>query len=123
MSWPFLSQRTAVMGRTESHWRLESQAVMLASNWALPSPNNTLASVSRVCLSRRDSHWANRNQWPGGVSVPGPSSQYWAMTFWVSVKLALYFTCSSTSWMYLPLGWPSMTLTAGPWSGRTARPR
>src|SRR5829696_4699885 len=110
------------MGRTESHWRLASQAVMLASSSALVTPKNTLASTSRVCLSRRLSHWANTPQCPGGVSLPGPSSQYWAMTFWASVKLALYFSCSSTSWMYLPLGWPPSTLTAGPWLGRRGEP-
>jgi hypothetical protein len=39
------------------------------------------ASWSRVCLLRRDSHWAIRFQCPGGVSDPGPSAQYTAILF------------------------------------------
>src|SRR5512133_2540592 len=118
MSWPFLSQRTAVMGRTEFHWRLASQAVMLAANRPLLRAMNSLASSSRVWWSRRDTHWVNRFQWPGGVSEPGGSSQYWAMAFWVSVRPALYFSCWSTSLRKASLGLPLRTVTAGPWSGR-----
>jgi hypothetical protein len=88
-SCPFFSQRTAVIGRTEFHSRLASQAVMLASNRALLRAKNTLASSSRLWWSRRDTHWANRFQWPAGVSDPGGSSQYSAMTLWVSVSPAL----------------------------------
>jgi hypothetical protein len=106
------------MGRTEFHRRLASQAVMPASNSALLRAMNTLASVSRPWWSRRDTHWANRFQWPGGVSEPGGSSQYSAMTFWVSVRPALYVSCWSTSLRKASLGLPFKTVTAGPWSGR-----
>jgi hypothetical protein len=45
---PRINHRTAVMGRTESQFRLPSQAVMLASSRALLRAMNTLASVSRL---------------------------------------------------------------------------
>jgi hypothetical protein len=50
---PRISQRTAVMGRTESQCRLPSQAVMLASSSALLSAKYIRASSSRVLASRR----------------------------------------------------------------------
>jgi hypothetical protein len=40
------------------------------------------------------------------------------MTFWVSVRPALYFSCWSTSLVKASLGLPLSTVTAGPWSGR-----
>jgi hypothetical protein len=46
------------------------------------------------------------------------SSQYWAMTFWVSVRPALNVSCWSTSLRKASLGLPLRTVTAGPWSGR-----
>ena len=106
------------MGRTEFHCRLASQAVMLASSSALLRAMNTLASSSRrVVVAARH---------PLGEQVPvarwglgaGGSSQYWAMTFWVSVRPALYFSCWSTSLTEASLGLPLRTVTAGPWSGR-----
>jgi hypothetical protein len=40
------------------------------------------------------------------------------MTFWVSVRPALYVSCWSTSLRKASLGLPFKTVTAGPWSGR-----
>src|SRR5215831_964762 len=45
-------------------------------------------------------NWANKNQWPGGVSEAGPSAQYSAMTFCWSVRPALMVSNSSTSALY-----------------------
>ena len=68
---PRISQRTAVMGRTESQFRLPSQAVMLASSNALFSAKYMRASSSRVLASRRLTYWANRFQCPGGILTGG----------------------------------------------------
>jgi hypothetical protein len=95
------------MGRTESQFRLPSQAVMLASSSALLSAKNIRASSSRVLASRRATHWANTFQWPGGVTDRGPSAQYSAMTFRVSSSCLECWVILSTSSWYLPLGLPS----------------
>ena len=55
---------------------------MLASSMALDKAKNSLASWSRVWPSLREIACANRHQWPGGVSLAGPSDQYSTLTFW-----------------------------------------
>src|SRR4029453_10584266 len=104
---PFMSQRTAVMGRTESQVRLPSQAVMLASNRALLRAKYSRASSSRVLASRRLTYWANTFQCPGGVTDRGPSAQYSAMVLRVSSSCLECWVILSTSSWYLPLGLPS----------------
>ena len=104
---PRCSHRTAVMGRTESQFRLPSQALMLASSSALLRAKNSRASSSRVLVSRRATHWANWFQCPGGVTEPGPSSQYSAVVLRVSSSCLEYWVILSTSSTYLPLGLPS----------------
>src|SRR5215203_321893 len=111
---PRCSHRTAVMGRTESqahclpsHAHLPSQALMLASNSPLLRAKNIRASLSRVLASRRATHWANWFQCPGGVTLPGPSSQYSAMVLRVSSSCLEYWVILSISSTYLPLGFPS----------------
>src|SRR5215213_2922359 len=81
---PRCSHRTALIGRIESQVPLPSQAVMLASNSPLLSAKNIRASLSTLLASRRATHWANWFQCPGGVTEPGPSSQYSAMVLRVS---------------------------------------
>jgi len=71
-------QRTAVIARIELKARLASQATMLASSSALLRAKNSLASWPRVWPRRRATSWAIRFQWPGGVTLPGPSAQYQA---------------------------------------------
>src|SRR4030095_2174742 len=120
---PFMSQRTAVMGRTESQFRLPSQAVMLASNRALLSAKYIRASSSRVLASRRLTYWANTFQCPGGVTDRGPSAQYSAIVLRVSSSCLECWVILSTSSWYLPLGLPSAVREmAGPgardWLGR-----
>src|ERR671912_1281970 len=104
---PFISQRTAVMGRTESQFRLPSQAGMLASNRALLSAKYMRASLSMLLASRRLTNWANRFQCPGGNSERGPSAQYSAMILRVSSSCLECWVILSTSSWYLPLGLPS----------------
>src|SRR5918993_4731273 len=104
---PRISQRTAVMGRTESQFRLPSQAGMLASNRALLSAKYMRASLSMLLASRRLTNWANRFQCPGGNSERGPSAQYSAMTLRVSSSCLECWVILSTSSWYLPLGLPS----------------
>jgi hypothetical protein len=95
------------MGRIESQVRLPSQALTLASNSPLLRAKNIRASSSRVLVSRRATHWANWFQCPGGVTVPGPSSQYSAMVLRVSSSCLEYWVILSISSTYLPLGFPS----------------
>ena len=95
------------MGRIESQVPLPSQALMLASNSPLLRAKNMRASSSTVLASRRATHWANWFQCPGGVTVPGPSSQYSAMVLRVSSSCLEYWVILSISSTYLPLGLPS----------------
>src|SRR5215208_6232530 len=104
---PRINHRTAMMGRTESQFRLPSQAVMLASSRALLSAKYNRASSSRVLASRRLTYWANTFQCPGGNSDFGPSAQYSAMTLRVSSSCLECWVILSTSSWYLPLGLPS----------------
>src|SRR4029450_13185977 len=104
---PFISQRTAVMGRTESQFRLPSQAVMLASNRALLRAKYIRASSSRVLASRRLTYGANTFQGPGGVTDRGPWAQYSAMVLRMSSSCLECWVILSTSSWYLPLGLPS----------------
>src|SRR5918993_623644 len=104
---PRISHRTAVMGRTESQFRLPSQAVMLASSRALLSAKYRRASLSRLLASRRLTYWANTFQCPGGNSDRGPSAQYSAMILRVSSSCLECWVILSTSSWYLPLGLPS----------------
>jgi hypothetical protein len=104
---PRCSHRTAVMGRTESQVHLPSQALMLASNSALLRAKKMRASLSMLLASRRATHWANWFQCPGGVTVPGPSSQYSAMVLRVSSNCLEYWVILSIWSTYLPLGLPS----------------
>jgi hypothetical protein len=65
------------------------------------------ASSSTVLASRRATHWANWFQCPGGVTEPGPSSQYSAVVLRVSSSCLEYWVILSiwpTNW---PLGFPS----------------
>src|SRR5215218_7217343 len=89
---PRCSHRTALIGRIESQRPLPSQAVMLASNSPLLSAKNIRASLSTLLASRRATHWANWFQCPGGVTVPGPPSQYSAMVLWVSSSCLEYWS-------------------------------
>ena len=66
---PANSQRIAPTGRTESKARLASQAATAASCSAPPRAKNSTTSWSSPWWSRAETHWANRHQWPGGVSV------------------------------------------------------
>ena len=68
---------------------------MLASSMAPLRARNILASASIDWRQRRDTHWANRFQWPGGSSDWGPSAQYSAITFLRSSSWALSATISS----------------------------
>ena len=104
---PRCSHRTAQMGRIESQRVLPSQALMLASNSPLLRAKNSRASLSMVLASRRATHWANWFQCPGGVTVPGPSSQYSAMVLRVSSSCLEYWVILSIWSTYLPLGFPS----------------
>src|SRR4029453_7823658 len=104
---PRISHRTSVMGRTESQFRLPSQAVMLASSRALLSAKYMRASLSILLASRRLTYWANTFQCPGGNSERGPSAQYSAMTLRVSSSCLECWVILSTSSWYLPLGLPS----------------
>src|SRR4029450_5204753 len=101
------SQRTALMGRMESHLHLPSQAVMLASRSPLLRAKNMRASLSTVLASRRATHWANTFQCPGGVTVPGPSSQYSAVVLRKSSSCLEYWVILSISSTYWPLGFLS----------------
>src|SRR3569623_143041 len=80
---------------------------MLASSSAPMSAKNIRASSSTVLASRRDTHWANRFQCPGGVAVPPASSQYSAIVLRVSASCLEYWVILLTSSAYLPLGFPS----------------
>jgi hypothetical protein len=107
MTLPRYSQRTAQMGRIESQRRLPSQALMLASNMALLRAKNMRASLSTLLASRAATHWANWFQCPGGVTVPGPSSQYSAVVLRKSSSCLEYWVILSiwsTNW---PLDFPS----------------
>src|SRR4029450_6064463 len=104
---PRRSHRTALIGRLSSQAHLPSQAVMLASSSPLLRAKNIRASSSTVLASRRATHWANTFQCPGGVTVPGPSSQYSAMVLRVSSSCLEYWVILSISSTYLPLGLPS----------------
>src|SRR5215211_4548643 len=79
----------AVIGRQKSHLasNLHNQAEMPASSTALLSTKNILASVSRLWPRLRDRACAITAQWPGGNSDLGPSAQYSAIIFLVSVRL------------------------------------
>jgi hypothetical protein len=104
---PRCSQRTALIGRIESQVPLPSQALMLASNNAPLRAKNMRASSSTVLASRRATHWANWFQCPGGVTVPGPSSQYSAVVLRKSSSCLEYWVILSIWSTYLPLGFPS----------------
>ena len=93
-SWPAYRNRMAVIGRTESKARLASQQAMAASSRAAVRAKNSGASSSRPWPSLTDTCWASRHQWPGGVSLPGPSAQYSAIALCSSVSTAL----SARSW-------------------------
>ena len=62
---------------------------MPASNTAFAKAKNNFTSWSNVCPSRRDTNCPNSIQWPGGSSEFGPSAQYLAIAFWISVSRAL----------------------------------
>src|SRR5437660_6452608 len=94
----------AVIGRTEFQLCLASQEAMLASKLAFVSAKNIFTSCSRVWLSRVETYCACRHQWPGGVSECGPSFQYSAIIFCISVRLADIFT-RSVAWV-LKAVWP-----------------
>src|SRR5437899_12195657 len=64
---------------------------MPASDTALVNAKNIFTSASSSCRSRADTNCANRLQWPGGSSDLGPSAQYSAITFCLSVSP----TCTS----------------------------
>src|SRR4029450_1293558 len=101
------SQRTALMGRIESHSPLPSQAVMLASSSPLLSAKNIRASLSTLLASRRATHWANWFQCPGGGTGPGASSQGSAVVLRKSSSCLEYWVILSIWSTYWPLGFLS----------------
>jgi hypothetical protein len=84
-----------VIGRTESKKRLASQQAMPASSSAPVRAEKSFTSSSRPWPSRAETPWACRHQWPGGVSEPGPSTQYPAIALYSSVSPAL----SARTWV------------------------
>ncbi len=92
---PWYRKRIAVIGRAESRSRLTSHEAMPASMTELASAKNSLASWSSPCRSRAEICWANRHQWPGGVSLLGPSDQYSEIAFCLSSSAAVPETISA----------------------------
>src|SRR5829696_8179085 len=70
---------------------------MLASSSAPARAKVSLALWSRSYPRARQAAPANRIQWPGGVSLWGPSAQYSARTLVRSVRVALMVRVSVTS--------------------------
>ena len=73
---------------------------MAASAKLKLSRANSLAFLSRSLPCAPATCWAIRFQWPGGVSVPPPSAQNFAISVCSSVRVALVAEPISRTWLY-----------------------
>src|SRR5215211_2665725 len=75
----------AVIGRQKSYLYFSHQDAIPASITALPSVKKNLTSLSRLMPRFRHRYCPNTAMCPGGNTEPGPSAQYSAVTFFLSL--------------------------------------